>query len=243
MKITILTLFPDMYTGFLTTSIIKKAILKGLVEVEVIDIRPFTTNKHHRVDDYPFGGGQGLVMAVQPVKDALASVRSEASHVVLTSASGHRFDQAKARELSRHDHLILLCGHYEGLDERIVGLCDEELSIGDYVLTGGELPSMVMADAIIRLAEGVIRPESHLDESYENGLLEYPHYTRPEHLDEGDVPEVLMSGNHEAIRLFRLKESLRKTWLRRPDLFKDRPLSDEETRLLIEVLREEAKKH
>ena len=123
-----------------------------------------------------------------------------------------------------------------------MGLCDEELSIGDYVLTGGELPSMVIADAVIRLSEGVIRPESHLDESYENGLLEYPHYTRPEHLEEGDVPEVLMSGNHEAIRLFRLKESLRKTWLRRPDLFKDRVLSPEETNLLIEILREEMKK-
>ena len=242
MKITILTLFPEMYTGFLTTSIIKKAILKNLVEVEVVDIRPFTTNKHRRVDDYPFGGGQGLVMAVQPVKDALASVNSEKSHVVLTSASGHRFDQAKARQLATHDHLVLVCGHYEGLDERIVGLCDEELSIGDYVLTGGELPSMVIADAVIRLAEGVIRPESHLDESYENGLLEYPHYTRPEHLEEGDVPEVLMSGNHEAIWLFRLKESLRKTWLRRPDLFKDRVLSPEETNLMIEILREEMKK-
>jgi tRNA (guanine37-N1)-methyltransferase len=242
MKITILTLFPEMYTGFLTTSIIKKAILKNLVEVEVVDIRPFTTNKHRRVDDYPFGGGQGLVMAVQPVKVALASVKSESSHVVLTSASGHRFDQAKARQLATYDHLVLVCGHYEGLDERIVGLCDEELSIGDYVLTGGELPSMVIADAVIRLAEGVIRPESHLDESYENGLLEYPHYTRPEHLEEGDVPEVLMSGNHEAIRLFRLKESLRKTWLRRPDLFKDRVLSPEETNLMIEILREEMKK-
>jgi tRNA (guanine37-N1)-methyltransferase len=242
MKITILTLFPEMYTGFLTTSIIKKAILKGLVDVQVVDIRPFTTNKHRRVDDYPFGGGHGLVMAVQPVKAALASVKTHNAHVVLTSASGHRFNQAKARELAEKDHLILLCGHYEGLDERIVGLCDEELSIGDYVLTGGELPSMVMADAVIRLAEGVIRPQSHLDESFENGLLEYPHYTRPEQLAEGDVPDVLMSGNHEAIRLYRLKESLRKTWLRRPDLFKDRQLSHEETQLMIEILREEANK-
>ena len=242
MKITILTLFPEMYTGFLSTSIIKKAILKALVEVEVIDIRPFTTNKHRRVDDYPFGGGQGLVMAVQPVKDALASVKTEKAHVILTSASGHRFDQAKARQLAHQDHLVLVCGHYEGLDERIVGLCDEELSIGDYVLTGGELPSMVIADAVIRLAQGVIRPESHLDESYENGLLEYPQYTRPEHLEDGDVPEVLMSGNHEAIRIFRLKESLRKTWLRRPDLFKDRTLTAEETQLMIEILREETKK-
>lgn len=242
MKITILTLFPEMYTGFLTTSIIKKAILKGLVDVGVVDIRPFTTNKHRRVDDYPFGGGQGLVMAVQPVKAALDSVKTLNAHVVLTSASGHRFDQVKARELAQKEHLILLCGHYEGLDERIAGLCDEELSIGDYVLTGGELPSMVMADAVIRLAEGVIRPESHLDESYENGLLEYPHYTRPEQLPEGRVPEVLMSGNHEAIRLFRLKESLRKTWQRRPDLFKDRHLNQEETELMIEILREEANK-
>lgn len=242
MKITILTLFPEMYEGFLNTSIIKKAILKELVEVELIDIRPFSKSKTRRVDDYPFGGGQGLVMAVQPIKDALSSVQRSDSYVVMTSASGNTFTQAKARNLSQHDHLIILCGHYEGFDERLVQLCDEEVSIGDYVLTGGELPSMVISDAIIRLREGVIKEASHRDESYEQNLLEYPQYTRPEHLEEGDVPAVLMNGNHEAIRKYRLKESLRKTWLKRPDLFKDKSLSAEETKLLIEVLLESIKK-
>ena len=242
MKITILTLFPEMYAGFLTTSIIKKAILKGLVEVELIDIRPFSHSKTHRVDDYPFGGGQGLIMAVQPVKDALATVTQENSYIVMTSAAGTPFSQQKARSLSAHDHLIILCGHYEGFDERLVQLCDEELSIGDYVLTGGELPSMVISDALIRLKEGVIKEASHLDESYEQGLLEYPQYTRPQHLEEGDVPDVLMNGNHELIRQYRLKESLRKTWLKRPDLFKDKQLTEEETKLLSEVLFECFKK-
>jgi tRNA (guanine37-N1)-methyltransferase len=242
MKITILTLFPEMYEGFLNTSIIKKAILKELVEVELIDIRPFSKSKTRRVDDYPFGGGQGLVMAVQPIKDALSSVKKTDSYVVMTSASGNTFTQAKARSLSQQDHLIILCGHYEGFDERLVQLCDEEVSIGDYVLTGGELPSMVISDAIIRLKEGVIKEASHRDESYEQNLLEYPQYTRPEHLEEGDVPAVLMNGNHEAIRKYRLKESLRKTWLKRPDLFKDKSLSAEETKLLIEVLLEHIKK-
>lgn len=242
MKITILTLFPEMYEGFLNTSIIKKAILKELVEVELVDIRLFSKSKTRRVDDYPFGGGQGLVMAVQPIKDALSSVQGVDSYVVMTSASGNTFTQAKARNLSQHDHLIILCGHYEGFDERLVQLCDEEVSIGDYVLTGGELPSMVISDAIIRLKEGVIKEASHRDESYEQNLLEYPQYTRPEHLEEGDVPAVLMNGNHEAIRKYRLKESLRKTWLKRPDLFKDKSLSAEETKLLIEVLLESIKK-
>jgi len=242
MKITILTLFPEMYEGFLNTSIIKKAILKQLVEVELIDIRPFSKSKTHRVDDYPFGGGQGLVMAVQPVKDALNSIEHSHAHIIMTSAAGATFNQSKARTLAKQDHLIILCGHYEGFDERLVQLCDEEISIGDYVLTGGELPSMVISDAIIRLKEGVIKEASHRDESYEQGLLEYPQFTRPEHCEEGDVPAVLMNGNHELIRKYRLKESLRKTWLKRPDLFKDKNLSKEETDLLSEVLYESLKK-
>lgn len=242
MKITILTLFPEMFEGFLSTSIIKKAILKGLVEVELVDIRAFSKSKTHRVDDYPFGGGQGLVMAVQPVKDCLNSVKLENSYVVMTSASGQTFTQQKARSLSQKEHLIILCGHYEGFDERLVQLCDEEVSIGDYVLTGGELPSMVISDAIIRLKEGVIKEASHRDESYEQNLLEYPQYTRPEHLEEGDVPTVLMNGDHEKIRKYRLKESLRKTWIKRPDLFKDKVLTKEETTLLCEVLLESIKK-
>ena len=242
MKISILTLFPDMFNDFLNTSIIKKARLKGLVEIECIDIRSFTANKHRRVDDYPFGGGQGLVMAVQPVRDALASVFKEGSHVVMTSASGQTLTQKKVREFAKHEHMIILCGHYEGFDERIKELINEEVSIGDYILTGGELPAMVLTDAIARLEEGVIRESSHLDESFETGLLEYPHYTRPESLDGMDVPAVLLSGNHEEIRKFRLKESLRKTWETRPDLFKEYTLTKEETLMLIQILQESLKK-
>ena len=242
MKISILTLFPEMFNDFLNTSIIKKARLKGLVEIECIDIRLFTTNKHHRVDDYPFGGGQGLVLAVQPVRDALASVVTSSSHVLMTSASGSTLTQKKVRQLAGHDHVVILCGHYEGFDERIKTLIHEEISIGDYILTGGELPAMVLTDAIARLGEGVIRESSHLDESFETGLLEYPHYTKPVRIDDQEVPAVLLSGHHEEIRKYRLKESLRKTWMTRPDLFKDYELSKEETLFLIEILQESLKK-
>lgn len=242
MKITILTLFPEMFEGFLNTSIIKKARLKELVEFELVDIRSFTTNKHNRVDDYPFGGGQGLVMAVQPIADALKSVKKDTSKVMMASASGTTINQAKVRKLAEEEHLILLCGHYEGIDQRVMKLVDEEFSIGDYILTGGELPSMVLADAITRLLEGVIKEDSHLDESFENGLLEYPHYTRPEEYEGEAIPEVLKSGHHEKIRRFRLKESLRKTWTVRPDLFKNYELNKEETDLLIEILKENLKK-
>ena len=242
MKITILTLFPEMFEGFLNTSIIKKARLKELVEFELVDIRSFTTNKHNRVDDYPFGGGQGLVMAVQPIADALKTVHHENSKVLMASASGQTLKQQKVRELALEEHIILLCGHYEGIDQRVMKLVDEEFSIGDYILTGGELPSMVLADAITRLLEGVIKEDSHLDESFETGLLEYTHYTRPEDYEGDVIPEVLKSGHHETIRKFRLKESLRKTWMVRPDLFKDDELNKEETKLMIEILQESLKK-
>ncbi len=242
MKISILTLFPEMFDGFLNTSIIKKARLKELVEFELVDIRSFTTNKHNRVDDYPFGGGQGLVMAVQPIDDALKSVRTDLSKVLMASASGQTLHQNKVRQLSKEEHIILLCGHYEGIDQRVMKFVDEEFSIGDYILTGGELPSMVLADAITRLLEGVIKEDSHLDESFETGLLEYPHYTRPEDYEGDVIPDVLKSGHHENIRKFRLKESLRKTWTVRPDLFKDYELNKEETKFLIEILEENLKK-
>jgi tRNA (guanine37-N1)-methyltransferase len=243
MKITILTLFPEMFAGFMTTSIIKKAILKKIVEIETIDMRIFTKNKHTRVDDYPFGGGQGLVLMVQPVADALASIRTPDSYVVLTSPSGTTFTQKTARRLQEgHKHIILICGHYEGFDERILSLVDEEMSIGDYVLTGGELAAMVMSDAMVRLVEGVITEASHLDESFENDLLEYPQYTRPAIYNGEAVPDILLSGHHDNVRKWRLKESLRKTWKVRPDLFQNRKLDKEETQLLCEVLQEEMKK-
>ena len=242
MKITILTLFPEMFDGFLNTSIIKKARLKGLADIEAIDIRNFTEDKHNRVDEYPFGGGQGMIMKCQPVLDCLKSVRQPGSKVLLMAPTGQTFCQAKARELVKEEHLIFLCGHYEGFDARIREYVDEEISIGDYVLTGGELASMVISDAVTRLVPGVITEESHLDESFENGLLEYPQYTRPVEYDGLCVPDVLLSGHHENIRKFRLKESLRLTLQVRPELLEHRDFTKEERKLLDQVLMEEQEK-
>lgn len=241
MKISILTLFPEMFQGFLTTSIIKKAILKELVEIELVDIRQFTDDKHTRVDDTPFGGGQGMVLMCQPVVDALESVRTEKSHVLLMSPQGRPFKQSIVREYVEYAHLILICGHYEGFDERILNYVDEEVSIGDYILTGGELASMVITDATVRLVQGVISEQSHLDESFENGLLEYPQYTRPTDYKGHLVPEVLLSGHHENIRKYRLFESLRKTFIKRSDLLVDYPLDKESQRMLDKIKQESEK--
>ncbi len=232
MKITILTLFPEMFSGFVSASIIHRAIEKKLVEIELVQIREFTSDVHRHVDDTPFGGGAGMVMKCQPVFDALSSVKTEASHTVLLSASGRPYSQAKAHELSKMEHLILLCGHYEGVDERIAEACDEELSIGDYVLTGGEPGAMVIADSVIRLLPGVIREDSIQEESYETGLLEYPQYTQPAVYEGKPVPDVLLSGHHENIRKWRLTQSLVRTRERRPDLFARYELNREEEKLL-----------
>lgn len=220
MRITILTLFPEMFEGFLTTSIIKKARLKGLAEIEAIDIRAFTEDKHNRVDEYPFGGGQGMIMKCQPVLDCLKSVRTPSSKVLLMAPTGQQFTQAKARELQKQEHLILLCGHYEGFDARIREYADEEISIGDYVLTGGELPAMVMIDAISRMVPGVLaNGESGETESFEGDLLEYPQYSRPEEWHGKQVPKVLLSGNQRKIAEWRRQEAERRTQERRPDLY------------------------
>lgn len=239
MKITILTLFPEMFEGFQTTSIIKKAILKQLVEFEVIDMRSFTQDKHYRVDDTPCGGGQGLVLMCQPVVDAIEAVRTPQSRVYLMSPQGAAFKQSMARELQKQTHLILVCGHYEGFDERIRSYVDGEISIGDFVLTGGELAAMVISDAVIRLVEGVIKEESHEDDSFEDGLLEYPQYTRPIEYRGQVVPEVLLSGHHENIRKWRLEQSLRRTLQRRPDLLQSRELTKEEAKLMKVILDEQ----
>lgn len=235
MKITILTLFPEMFDGFVNTSIIARAITSKKVEIECINIRDFSVDKHHHVDDTPFGGGQGMVMMCQPVLDALASVRQDNSKVLLMAPSGLQFNQQVAREISHENHLIIICGHYEGLDARIYDEVDELVSIGDYVLTGGELASMVISDAIIRLLDGVITEDSHLDESFENGLLEYPQYTKPASYKGKDVPEVLLSGHHENIRKWRLKESIRNTLINRPDLLEHREWTKEERRYLDDI--------
>ena len=235
MKIDILSLFPEMFDGFLNTSIIKRAIYAKLVEVKIHDFREFASNKHQKVDDYPYGGGQGMVLMCQPILDCLKSLVTQESLVILMSPQGRTLSQAYSQELSLEKHLILICGHYEGFDERIRDYVDVELSIGDYILTGGELASMVTCDSIIRLLEGAIRESSHADDSFSDGLLEYPQYTRPYEYDGNQVPDVLMSGHHEKIRQWRLYQSLRKTYHKRPDLLENRQLSEEELRFLKEI--------
>lgn len=235
MKIDILSLFPEMFDGFLKTSIIKRAIDTHVVEVNIHDFREFADNKHKKVDDYPYGGGQGMVLMCQPIIDCLKTLVTSDSLVILMSPQGQTLKQSVSQQLSLSQHLIFICGHYEGFDERIRDYVDLELSIGDYVLTGGELASMVVCDSIIRLLEGTIKEASHIDDSFSDGLLEYPQYTRPYEYDGNVVPEVLMSGHHENIRKWRLKQSLLKTYRKRPDLFNDRQMSEEELKILHEI--------
>jgi len=242
MKITILTLFPEMFESYLGNSIIKRAIAKGLVEFEIVNIRDFTLDKNHRVDNYPTGGGAGLIMQCQPVLDSLKSVRKENSHVLLTSPRGKTFNQEKAIELSKEEHLIFICGHYEGIDERVNKYVDELVSIGDFILTGGEVPVMAMSDAIVRLLKGAIADESTSEESFNNGLLEYPQYTFPYDYEGDVIPDILFSGNHEAIAKWRLKESFKLTKKYRPDMFDKYEFSKKELKLLKELDSDETPK-
>ena len=235
MIIDILTIFPQMFNDFLSTSIIARAISQDIVKVNVIDIRKFSEDKNGRIDDYPLGGGSGLVMKCQPVLDCLKSVKKEESKVYLMSPRGKTFNQQMARSLAKEEHIVLICGHYEGLDERINSSVDDMISIGDYILTGGELASMVISDAIIRLLDGAISEGSICEESFENGLLEYPQYTFPREYEGEKVPDILFSGNHEAVRKWRLKESLKITMKYRPDLLKDRKFNKEELKLIKEI--------
>ncbi len=232
MRITVLTLFPDMYHDFLTTSIIGRAIERGLVTVDFVNIRDFALDKYKHVDDRPFGGGKGQVMKYQPILDALNSVRNENSYTMMMSPLGKTYNQEKAHELSQKDHLILLCGHYEGIDARVNDEMDELVSIGDYILTGGEMASMVIMDSIIRLLKGSISEGSTEEESYENDLLEYPQYTQPAEYNGKKVPEVLLSGNHAKIREWRLRQSLQMTKEKRPDLFAKHQFTKEEQKIL-----------
>ena len=236
MKIDILTIFPSMFEGFVSNSIIKRAIEKGVVSINVVDIRSFSNDKNKRVDDYPLGGGAGMIMKCQPVLDCLKSIKKENSKVILMSPRGKTFNQTIAHDLvNKEEHLIFICGHYEGLDERINKHVDMFLSIGDYILTGGELASMVISDALVRLIDGAIKNESTSDESFENGLLEYPQYTFPRVYEDEEVPAILFTGNHEAIRKYRLKESLRITKENRNDLLENRKYTKEELKLLKEL--------
>lgn len=220
MRIDILTLFPGMFKPFLEESIIKRAILGGKVSVNVIDIRSFSTLNNNQVDDTPYGGGAGMVLMCDTVFRAVESVKSDKSHVVLLSPSGKTYNQKVAKEFKNYEHLILLCGHYEGFDERIKTIIDEEISIGDFVLTGGEVPAMAISDSIIRLLPGVISADSLESESFEDSLLDYPVYTKPQVYRGMKVPDVLVSGDHKKIDEYRNSERLRITREKRPDLLK-----------------------
>lgn len=222
MKFTTLTLFPDFIESIKGYSIIRRAIENGLISVESINIRDFAINKHGQVDDYPYGGGQGMVMMVEPVYKAIESVKTENSHVVFLSPQGKVLNQKIIKDLSKKEHIVLLCGHYEGIDERIIeNYIDEEISIGDYVLTGGEIPAMVLIDSVSRMIYGVLASsEAYEDESHMDGLLEYPQYTRPQEFMGLKVPDVLLSGNHQEIEKYRREMSILQTKKKRPDLFK-----------------------
>ena len=220
MKFDILTLFPEMFES-LSESIIGRAIEKGIINLNIIDIRNFSKDKHKKVDDTPYGGGAGMVIRPDVVYDAYKSIYDKDAKVIYMSPQGKKLDQEKVESLSKEKHIILLCGHYEGIDQRVLDeIAPEEISIGDYVLTGGEIPAMVLVDSVSRYVEGVLAKESISEESFSNGLLEYPQYTRPEVFRGKKVPEVLLSGHHENIQKWRQEKSLEITKLKRPDLLK-----------------------
>ena len=241
-RVNILTIFPEMFAGFFSSSILGRAVEQHLLDIRVTDIRPFSASKHHNTDDYPFGGGAGMVMMAQPIMDAMAAARREypAARRIYLSPRGRKLTSSLARELSREKELILLCGHYEGVDQRALDTCvDEEISIGDYILTGGEPAAMVLVDCVSRFIPGVLgSAESPEEESFSDGLLEYPQYTRPRDLDGMAVPEVLLNGDHAKIRAWRRAESLRATLRFRPDLLETAPL-DQNDRKMLESIRKE----
>lgn len=228
MKITIFTLFPEFFSAITENTIIKRAISKEKVVLNIVNIREYTKDKHKRVDSAPIGGGAGLIMKCQPIIDALKSNCSSNAHKILLSPRGKTFNQKCAEEYSKLDELAIICGHYEGIDERVNNYVDELVSTGDYILTGGEIPSMLIVDSIVRLLDGVINRESIIDESFENDLLEYPQYTEPRNFEGHEVPEILYSGNHGKIDRYRYLEALRITKEFRPDLFKKLELTEKD---------------
>ena len=235
MKINILTLFPEMFES-LNKSIIGKGQEKGLISINTINIRNFSKNKHNKVDDTPYGGGAGMVINPIVIYDAYKSLKNENAKVIYMSPQGKVLNQSKVKELAQEKNIIILCGHYEGIDQRILDeIVDEEISIGDYVLTGGEIPAMALIDSVSRYVGGVLNEESISEESFSTGLLEYPQYTRPEVFENREVPEVLKSGHHENIRKWRRAESLKNTINKRPELLKDVELSDEDKNVLNDM--------
>ncbi|MFA5367155.1 MAG: tRNA (guanosine(37)-N1)-methyltransferase TrmD [Dehalococcoidia bacterium] len=242
MHIHILTLFPNMFTGPFNESIIKRAVERGLVEISIHNIRDYTSDKHHVVDDYSYGGGPGMVLKPEPIFEAVEVVRGERDvPVILLTPQGRLFDQRKAADVAAYEEVILLCGHYEGVDERVrEHLAADEISIGDYVLSGGELAAMVVADAVVRQIPGVLgSDESAGEDSYATGLLEYPQYTRPQDFRGWEVPEILLSGNHAEVARWRREQSLRRTLKRRPDLLERADLSKKDREFLSRIRSEE----
>ncbi|BCU52132.1 tRNA (guanine37-N1)-methyltransferase [Staphylococcus auricularis] len=235
MRIDYLTLFPEMFDGVLNSSILKRAQDKDMLSVRTINFRDYAENKHNQVDDYPFGGGQGMVLKPEPIFNAMQAIeKTPDTRVVLMCPQGKPFDQQLAQSLSESEHIVFICGHYEGYDERIrEQLVTDEISIGDYVLTGGELPAMTMTDAIVRLVPGVLgNQQSHEDDSFQDGLLEFPQYTRPREYGDLKVPDVLLSGNHAKIEAWRHEQKLIRTYEKRPDLLERYPLSEKDQQIL-----------
>ena len=244
MRIDVLTLFPEMFSGVLGQSMLQKAADKSAVHYNVVNFRNYTDNKHNTVDDYPYGGGAGMVLRAQPIFDAVAALKenspTEKTRIILLCPQGESYDQKKAEQLAKEEHLIFICGHYEGYDERIrEHVVTDEISIGDYILTGGELGAMVVIDSVVRLLPDVLgNEESHQKDSFSTGLLEHPHYTRPADFRGMVVPDVLLSGNHKLIEEWRNKESLRRTLHRRPDLLEKIELTAEQEKWLNEIKKE-----
>jgi len=237
MKINVLTLFPDMFTP-LTTSMLGRGLNDGKWQLNLVNFRDFTTDIHHHVDDSPYGGGAGMVLQIMPIKKALDSIKNKGK-VIITAPQGKTFNQKMAQDWSQAENLTFICGHYEGFDQRVYDLADEIVSIGDYVLTGGELPTMSMIDATVRLIPGILGNDaSPVEESFAHGLLEYPQYTRPENFQGMKVPAILTSGNHQKIAQWRHKEALRATYLHRPDLLEQYALSEEEEKMMAEIKQE-----
>ncbi|ATZ18233.1 tRNA (guanosine(37)-N1)-methyltransferase TrmD [Mesoplasma melaleucae] len=243
MKYSILTLFPNIIKSYISESIIKKALERGKIELEIVDIRDFTNLSHNQVDDYQFGGGRGMVLMCDPVVSAIESVRTSNSIVVLTSPQGKTWNQDIAKLFaSEYDHIIIVCGHYEGFDERILKYVNIEISIGDYVLTGGELPALILLDSITRILPGVINTESHEQESFENGLLDYPVYTKPHDYRGDKVPEVLLSGHHANIQKWRDEQQLISTFNKRSDLIDEAKLNKVQLQLLENLRKKKGNK-
>ena len=235
MKFDVLTLFPEMFEP-LNTSIIGRAVKEKLIEINLTNIRDFSKDKHKKVDDTPYGGGSGMVMKPDVVYEAYKSVKDDNAKVIYMSPQGKVLNQNKVIELSKEKHFIILCGHYEGIDQRVIDkIVDEEISIGNYVLTGGELPAMVLIDSVSRYIDGVLNEGSTIEESFSQGILEYPQYTRPEIFEEIKVPEILQSGHHENINKWRKKQALKNTYYKRPELLKNVDLSEEDKKYLEEL--------